>query len=203
MQGAGQQTTKLIEEAVRQSIAATNAARAMYKSAEAATKATEHMSKSADAATKGADAATKSANALVHSERAWIEPRFVKDIADNYGFEVTNYGRTLAIITGFKFGVVALDLNEPKPERLGEFLEFTRQNVLVLPNSPVTLDHFGIADYFADQWIDIVAGVKNGLVFGSVEYLDVVGSTHQSIFAYEYGHINHLLTDLRRYRKYT
>lgn len=102
-------------------------------------------------AKEAATAAQQNAQAIINAERAWVHVRLEHQATNYYAFEVSNVGKTPAIITsyGYRCGAVPAD-SGALPE---DFSDAQRKNInfMLTPNqSPRRMENFEMSSYLAE-----------------------------------------------------
>jgi hypothetical protein len=152
-------------------------------------------------------AAQQNAQAIINAERAWVHVRLEHQATNYYAFQVSNVGKTPAIVAsfGYRCGAVPVD-SGALPEN---FSEAARKNInlmLTPSQSPRMLENFEMSSHLSKWWADIHAQTKIGIFEAWVKYSDIIGgqSEHETRAVYSYHpRVSSNLLDLPQYNSYT
>ena len=166
-------------------------AEATKASAEAAQKSVEILERQTAATETAANAALTNAKAVLNIERAWLDIILRQETPAIYTWQVTNYGRTIAMIKEFclipKFSPLSQTIPEPGELRPFDSKKVIRRSKLLVPNIPWAALPLNLAGELPDATYQKIRSKQMGLsCYGIVRYDDVSGNPHESIFCYYY-----------------
>jgi hypothetical protein len=169
-------------------------------------KQTINATKAANAAEKSANAVLLSAQAQINAERAWIVAELVRVRTTNdYSLQVTNSGKTPAIITSFGFRCAGIPMFvQDLRDHLAEVGSKNIHLMLVTDKTEV-LETFEMSHYMTEWWKEMHGGTKRGILEVWVKYLDILQGRFEHITrtVYSYEVSAAALVSLPEHNRYT
>jgi hypothetical protein len=174
------------------------------------------MQEETTAVIKSAEAAKLSADAFINADRAWLHAEVITDTPERklvptstqYPVAVTNYGRTVGEITGYRVSGGRLDRIDELLSDRGQMISLGNNGRRFLaPGRSENVFPFDIKQVFeyCGLWEDIGRSRVTGVIVIEIRYCDVLDrkAQHLSRFVYSYDSDVIKLSLLPEYTEYT
>jgi len=167
------------------------------------------------AISKSVETAKQSADAFINAERAWLHAEILNDAPERkmvpastqYPVAVTNYGRTVGEITGYRFSADTTDGIERLLSDRGEMISLgTSGRRFVAPKDTVSIPSLDVKQIleYRGLWDEVVRERIIGAILIEIFYCDVLDRNTQrsSRFVCSYDAIAYRLNVLSEYTEY-